>query len=110
MRADGCPTCQSTENHNVTQLGQANPHFLCRNGHVWQEVAFRRHRYQPPLNYGDVTGMAPVAVEIDVTETMPVRDPWPVRSIFCGPPADQPNPPTPAEMLEQVGLAAYARL
>ncbi|WP_157408203.1 hypothetical protein [Actinoplanes sp. N902-109] len=105
--ATWCPRCETTDNAEVTSLGEANRSYICRNGHLWQEVEFRRHRYDPPLNYMDYgPGIAPAVVEVDVDSFGALRPQvrFPVRSIYCGPGADQPCVPTPEEILHGAGL------
>lgn len=76
-----CPVCGTKRTVNITTIGEMEEHYLCREGHHFQEVEFR-----------------PVPVEM--------RPGWIIThgwaayvAVFCGPDAPYPTVPTPEEIL-----------
>ena len=80
-----CPVCSTEQTFNVTTIEQAEEHYLCREGHHFQEVEFR------PV---------PVRLEAAVVHLGAREGHYRCMhvAVWCGPPATVPVP-TPEEIM-----------
>jgi hypothetical protein len=91
--------CNLGDLYEIYTAERAEPRYMCTSGHRWSdEVRFRRHRYDPPLLYSVWTRPLKASVVLlGATPSLLPADE--IRAVHCGPPADQPVPPTPEEIL-----------